>query len=193
MPPSALKSDPFETASLLRRMQSGDQYALKELYDSTARVVYALARSILRNSEDAEEVVCDTYAQAWSQSEKFNAELASPIGWLMMMCRTRAIDRLRHNGSRRAPTAIAQKSAFDLVNEPPLPDELLSLFQSNSRVRQAVQTLRPQRLQLVALAFFDGLTFTEVAQHVGMPLGTVKSHIRRALSELRGTIELCDR
>jgi RNA polymerase sigma-70 factor (ECF subfamily) len=146
----------------------------------------------LRNSEDAEEVVCDTFAQAWSQSEKFDSDLASPIGWLMMMCRTRAIDRLRQNSSRRSPTAITLRSAFGFVDEPLSPDELLSLFQSNSRVRQTVEALRPQRLQLVGLAFFEGLTFTEVAQRVGMPLGTVKSHIRRALAELRGTMGLYD-
>jgi RNA polymerase sigma factor (sigma-70 family) len=173
-----------DAVSLLRRMRRGDQHALGELYDCTVGSVYALARAILRNAEDAEEVVSDTYAQAWRQSERFDAERASPMGWLMMMCRTRAIDRLRHNRSRGAARTVAVESVCEFANDAQTPEELLSLFHNGSRVQDALATLSPQRLQLVGLAFFEGLSFSEMAERTGMPLGTVKSHIRRALVEL---------
>jgi RNA polymerase sigma factor (sigma-70 family) len=173
-----------DAVSLLRRMRRGDQHALGELYDCTVGSVYALARAILRNAEDAEEVVCDTYAQAWRQSERFDAERASPIGWLMMMCRTRAIDRLRHNRSHGSARTVVVESVCEFANDAQTPEELLSLFHNGSRVQDALATLSPQRLELVGLAFFEGLSFPEIAERTSMPLGTVKSHIRRALVEL---------
>jgi RNA polymerase sigma factor (sigma-70 family) len=173
-----------DSVSLLRRMRRGDQHALGELHDCTVGSVYALARAILRNAEDAEEVVCDTYAQAWRQSERFDPERASPIGWLMMMCRTRAIDRLRHNRSHGSARTVAVESVCEFADDAQTPEELLSLFHNGSRVQDALATLSPQRLQLVGLAFFEGLSFSEMAERTGMPLGTVKSHIRRALVEL---------
>jgi len=181
-----------ETISLLRRIREGDQRALQKLYDSTGGSVYALARAILRNSEDAKEVVCDTYAQAWRQSERFDAERSSPIGWLLMMCRTRALDRLRQNSGRRSLIVRILSSTCEIADDAPAPDELLSLFQSNSRIQQAMKALSPKRLQLIGLAFFEGLTFSEVADRTGMPLGTVKSHIRRALLELRHELQHSD-
>ena len=178
-----------DAVSLVRRMRRGDQHALGELYNCTVRSVYALARSILRNAEDAEEVVCDTYAQAWRQSERFDAERASPIGWLMMMCRSRAVDRLRHNRSRGSAGTVAVAPVYELTNEALTPEELLSLFHNGSRVQDALATLSPQRLQLVSLAFFAGLSFAEMAERTGMPIGTVKSHVRRALVELRRKLQ----
>jgi RNA polymerase sigma factor (sigma-70 family) len=182
----ASASDP---ASLLQRMRWGDQCALEELYDCTVGSVYALAKAILKSSEDAEEVVCDTYARAWRQSERFDPERASPIGWLMMMCRSGAIDRLRHNRSRGSARTVALESVCELANDALTPQELLSLFHDGSRVQQALAALSPQRLKVVGLAFFEGLSFPEIAERTGMPLGTVKSHIRRGLAELRRKLD----
>jgi RNA polymerase sigma-70 factor (ECF subfamily) len=120
--------------------------------------VYALALAILRSAQDAEEVVCDTYARAWQQSERFDAGRSSPPGWLMMMCRSRAIDRLRHNRARGAARTVALDRVCELANEAITSEELLSLFHSGSRVQRALATLSPQRLKLVGLAFFEGLS-----------------------------------
>jgi RNA polymerase sigma factor (sigma-70 family) len=181
-----------DATGLLRRMRSGDQRALQELYDCTVGSVYALALAILKSREDAEEVVCDTYARAWSQSERFDAERSSPLGWLMMMCRSHAIDRLRHNRARGSARTVALEQVCELANDAITQEELLSLFHNGSRVQRALATLSPQRLKLVGLAFFEGLSAPEMAERTGMPIGTVKSHIRRALVELRRTLEPCD-
>jgi len=179
--------------SLLRRMRWGDQCAFAELYDHTAKCVYALAWTILKSAEDAEEVVCDTYAQAWRQSERFDAERASPIGWLLMICRGRAIDRLRHNRHRGAARTVALDSVCEPAHDSSTPEELLSLFHDGSRVQEALGALSPARLMLVQLAFFEGLSVPEMAERTGMPLGTVKSHIRRALIDLRRRLQASER
>jgi RNA polymerase sigma-70 factor, ECF subfamily len=184
-----LKAPPSDSVALLARMRRGDQRALEELYDRTVGSVYALALAILRSAQDAEEVVCDTYARAWRQSERFDTERASPIGWLMMMCRSGAIDRLRHNRARGSAKTVALASVCGLAHNAQTPEELLSLFHNGSRVQGALATLSPQRLSLVDLAFFEGLSFPEMAERTGMPLGTVKSHVRRALVELRRTLQ----
>jgi RNA polymerase sigma-70 factor, ECF subfamily len=174
-------------------MRWGDQRALQELYGCTVGNVYALALAILKSAEDAEEVVCDTYARAWSQSERFDAERSSPLGWLMMICRSRAIDRLRHNRARGSARTVALEQVCELANDALTQEELLSLFHNGSRVQRALATLSPQRLKLVGLAFFEGLSTPEMAERTGMPIGTVKSHIRRALAELRHNLESCER
>ena len=182
----------LDAVALLARMRQGDQRALEELYDCTAGSVYALALAILRSEQDAEEVVGDTYAGAWRQSERFDAERASPIGWLMMMCRSRAIDRLRHNRARGSARTVALESVCDIAEDALSPEDLLSLFHNGSRVQVALAMLGPQRLKLVGLAFFEGLSAPEIAERTGMPLGTVKSHIRRALVELRRNLQSID-
>jgi RNA polymerase sigma factor (sigma-70 family) len=106
-----------------------------------------------------------------------------------MICRCRAIDRLRQNHRRGSARTVALESVHEAVDNGLTPEELLSLFHDGSRVRAALAALNPQRLQLVGLAFFEGLSSTEMAERTGMPLGTVKSHIRRALIELRRQLE----
>jgi RNA polymerase sigma-70 factor (ECF subfamily) len=108
-------------------------------------------------------------------------------GWLLMMCRSRALDLLRKRRARGENFDIAgfDGAAEDLQR----PDELLALMQTNSRVHAALTILTPERRQLVSLAFLRDLTHQEIAEATGMPLGTVKSHLRRALSQLREHLE----
>lgn len=170
------------TAFLVKRMRAGDQRALKELQEVTYAKLKALARTILRNAEDAEEVVCETYAQAWRQAERYDPARATPMGWLVMVCRSRALDRLRRN---RAPSSQSMEQIGQLHQEPLRTEELIHLYDEGSRVRQAVAKLSQERRIFVGLAFFEGLSTAEIASRTGVPLGTVKSHIRRAIAQLR--------
>jgi RNA polymerase sigma factor (sigma-70 family) len=187
--PQGPSASTLDAISLVQRMRRGDQRALEELYDCTVGSVYGFALAFLKSEEDAEEVVCDTYAQAWRQSERFDAQRAAPIGWLLTMCRGRAIDRLRHNRSRRVSRMVPLESVSEIAQDALTPEDLLSLFHDGSRVRCALAALSPKRLELVGLAFFDGLSFREMAERTGLPLGTVKSHVRRALAELRSKLQ----
>jgi RNA polymerase sigma factor (sigma-70 family) len=187
-PPRGRIASTLDAVSLVQRMRRGDQLALEELYDSTVGSVYSLALAFLKSAEDAEEVVCDTYAQAWRQSERFDAQRAAPIGWLLTMCRGRALDRLRHNRSRRTARMVPLETV-ELAHDALTPEDLLSLFHDGSRVQRALAALSPRRLELVGLAFFEGLPYPEIAERTGLPIGTVKSHVRRALAQLRRELQ----
>jgi RNA polymerase sigma-70 factor (ECF subfamily) len=177
-------SSAVELDRLVTGMQSGQQAALRALYLATVGKVYALALAILRSEADAEEVAADTYAQAWSTAASFDPARANALGWLLMICRSRAIDRRRQ---RRAPTVDLAEIA-----EPPAddssPEELLSLLQEGSLVRAALGGLSPERRRLVTMAFLQDMSHQEIADATGLPLGTVKSHLRRALTDLRAAL-----
>ena len=176
-----------ELASLVGDMRRGDPRALETLYEATVGKLYALASAILRQIEDAEEVVCETYSQAWETADRFDPARATVMGWLLMICRSRALDLLR---KRRARGENFDLAGFDRVAEEVRPpDELLSLMQQNSRVHAALSSLTAERRQLVSLAFLRDLTHQEIADVTRMPLGTVKSHLRRALGQLREQLE----
>lgn len=173
---------------LIVAMRGGDERALEALYDATVGKLYALATAILRANEDAEEVVCSTYAYAWANVSRFDAARANPLGWLLMLCRSRALDRLRQRKAAATTvdvTDIADRQADDGAQ----PDELLSLMQEHSRVHTALSKLDPERRRLISLAFLQGMTHAEIAVATGLPLGTVKSHVRRALAQLRAELE----
>jgi|SRR5688572_26897288 RNA polymerase sigma factor (sigma-70 family) len=174
-------------ALLIEDMRKGDERALESLYDATVGKLYALASAILRHAQDAEDVVCATYEQAWESAAQYDPGRASALGWLMMMCRSRALDQLRKRKLQSTPLAVIGLVETDETAAPP--DDLLSLVQENSRVHAALAALSEERRQLVSLSFLRDLTHTEIAELTGMPLGTVKSHLRRALSELRVKLE----
>jgi RNA polymerase sigma-70 factor (ECF subfamily) len=159
------------------------------LYEVTVGKLYALASAILRSAEDSEEIVCETYAYAWANAARFDASRANALGWLLMLCRSRALDRLRQ---RRV-----NATALDLValretdgGSADQPYDILCLMQRRSRIHTALSQLTPERRHLVTLAFLQGLSHQEIAEATRLPLGTVKSHVRRALVQLREALEV---
>lgn len=174
-------------ATLMHRIQCGEAAALEALYDATCARLFALAGAILRSHEDAEEVVCDCYTQAWNDAARYDANRATVLGWLTMLCRSRALDRLRQRRHQRLSVGI---DAADTVADPgPQPEDLLALLEEGSRVRAALADLPEDRRELVALAFLRGLSHQQIAELKGLPLGTVKSHVRRSLLQLREALD----
>ena len=174
--------------ALVERMRIGQERALEELYDATVGKLYALASAILRSPEEAEEIVCETYAYAWANAARFDATRASALGWLLMLCRSRALDRCRQrraNGNALDVVASSEAAAGSTDQ----PYEILSLMQQRTRVHAALAQLTPERRQLVSLAFLHGMSHQEIAHATRLPLGTVKSHVRRALTQLRESLE----
>jgi len=175
-------------ATLVERMRSGQERALEELYEATVGNLYALAAAILRSAEDTEEIVCETYAYAWANAARFDASRASVLGWLLMLCRSRALDRLRQRRVvANALEVVALRETNNLDSDQPY--DILSLMQRRSRLHTALAQLTPERRQLVSLAFLQGLSHQEIAEATRLPLGTVKSHVRRALAQLREALE----
>lgn len=178
-----------ELATLIMRIAGGQQAALNELYDLTVAKVFGLARLILHNTADAEEVVCDTYAQVWDSAKRFEAERGTVLGWMLTICRSRALDLLRQRRSRARTAEGFGREASDELDDA-APDVLLDALQQGTSVQRALAALSPVRRELITLAFLQGLSHQQIVERTGMPMGTVKSHIRRALTTLRGELKI---
>jgi RNA polymerase sigma-70 factor (ECF subfamily) len=179
-----LRTDVDQT--LVRAVAEGSAEALGTLYDRHAGAVYGLARRILTRQEDAEEVVQDVFAQVWRDAPRYDPSRATVAGWIMVLARTRAIDRLR---SRRARPD--QQDAVEPAQAPPLvaggqdPEHAVISKEASSKVRAAFEALPESLRTLVELAYFQGLTHSEIAGQTGVPLGTVKTRLRTAVASLR--------
>lgn len=165
-----------------------DEQALAQLYEITLSRVYGLALRITRNPQAAEEVSEDVYWQVWREASRFDSQRGNVIAWLLTIARSRALDYLRKEDSAllcEEPELLLMNQSADDGD----PQDLLSTTQKNRILNQALQQLEPIQRQLVAMAFFRGLTHEEITTFTGMALGTVKSHIRRALKHLHDALK----
>ncbi len=164
-----------------------DQSALGRFYDLTVSRVYGVALRIVRNDDMAEEVVSDVYMQVWRDAHRYDDTRGRVLGWLLIIARSRALDLLR-----RQDEAFSHPEPYELVSEPDNgqknAEDLLEAAQAGTALHAAMSQLTPLQRQLLALAFFRGLSHSEIVEHCGMPLGSVKTHIRRALGILRETL-----
>ena len=155
--------------------------ALAQLYDATAGRVYGLALRILKDTPSAEEVVSDVYLQVWRTAGTYSPARGTVITWLLMICRSRSLDAMR---ARNEPLVfLSPLEGVAETSDDPM--DILAATQRTSDVHIALAALDPLPRQLIALAFFRGYTHQEIAASTGMPLGSVKSLIRRALTRLR--------
>lgn len=169
----------------IARVARGDGEALAALYDRHSRAVYSLALRILGDTHEAEEIVQDVFAQAWRQAARYDTSRGVVVAWLLVMARSRAIDRLR---SRRGLPALAGDSeqTLGILSDPAAGPERAALTaEQRSRVREALDTLPLVQRLAIELAFFEGLTHVEIAERLEMPLGTIKTRIRLGLMKLK--------
>jgi RNA polymerase sigma-70 factor (ECF subfamily) len=184
----ASASQEDDDAAAMRRMAAGEGAALAELYDRHARVMFSLAFRVLRDQGDAEEVVQDVFAQAWRQAARYDTTRGVVVAWLLMMTRSRAIDRLRTR--RGVPTLREETPAVlrDLPDGTAPADLALLSVEQVARVRAALEDLPALQRTAIELAFYEGLTHAEIAARLEQPLGTVKTRIRLGLLRLRTAI-----
>ena len=174
--------------SLVSAMAAGDAAALSCIYEQTVAQVFGIARCMLRSKEDAEEIVCDVYTHAWQTAGSYDPARGSVMAWLAIMARNRSVDRLRQ---RRRHLALndAEQHPEDWPADPALgPEHILARLQTGSAVHRALESLPAERRRLIALAFFQDMSHQEIADSTGIPLGTVKSHVRRALCVLQAAL-----
>jgi RNA polymerase sigma-70 factor (ECF subfamily) len=171
---------------LVSRVASGDADAVAELYDRHAGRVLALARRILRDSGDAEDVVQEVFAQAWRTAPRYETGRGTVAGWLLMIARSRAIDRLR---SRQAQPAAASEVMLESLpgSGLPAPDQLVASEQAD-RVRRALVELPDEQRVALELAYYEGLSQSQIAERLTAPLGTIKTRTRAALTTLRRSL-----
>jgi RNA polymerase sigma-70 factor (ECF subfamily) len=193
-----LAGDADET-ELAARLAAGDESALAALYDAYAPRIHALALRILATPQDAEEVVLDAFMQAWREAPRYDPARGTLGAWLVLIARSRALDRLRARGRRdrtmeraRVMAGPVEESAADAPAAPPAsgarspdPARDVERQEEDARVRSALEALPPAVRQALELAFFEGLTHSEIASRLGWPLGTVKTRVRGGLLKLR--------
>ncbi|MEM7003434.1 MAG: sigma-70 family RNA polymerase sigma factor [Pseudomonadota bacterium] len=174
-----------ELVDLIGGIMAGDEPALERFYEATIDRIYALASRILGQGPDAEEITEDVYLYVWRNAERFDADQGHPMAWLVTLVRSRAIDRLRHlNKHARVGAALADAAATaDIVEEEPF------ALLHGTRLMASIEALPQVQRQILTLAYFRGMTHAEIAQDLGMSLGTVKTHIRRTLIALRVEVE----
>lgn len=180
------ENDPL--LSLLQRISLGEEAAMELLYNATVNRIYGLAVKIVGQPELAEEVVGDVFLQVWDKAASFNVERATPIAWLLMICRSRALDKLRREKSatKNQYAESDHNTAEDVITTSPLED--LVGIESSHHIYAALKILNHKQRQMIALAFYKGLSHQEISDYTGDPLGTVKSNIRRAQDILRNAL-----
>ena len=169
---------------LVVRLASRDMDAAAELYDRHAPQVFALARRILRNDGDAEDLVQEVFSQAWRTAASYDHQRGSVVGWLLMMTRTRAIDKLRARQARPVTNAAIQPDTLPAAEAP---DAVIAAEQA-SIVKAALLDLPAAQRTALELAYYEGLTQQEIAERLAEPLGTVKTRMRAALTALRARL-----
>jgi RNA polymerase sigma-70 factor (ECF subfamily) len=167
-----------DDATLLTLVQRGDEYAMASLFDRYSKIVYSVALRVLRDPASAEDVLQEVFMQIWRNPDGFVATRGSLGGWLAVVSRNRSIDALRRKRPTESVDEMALASNYNLADEA----ERNSMME---KARGVIYQLPMEQRKTLEMAFFDGLTHTEIAEMTGDPLGTVKTRIRSALTTLR--------
>lgn len=183
---------PLSDMELVHRMAAGDEDALGVLYDRLAPMVFSLVQALLADPNDAEEAVEDAFWQAWVQAERYRPGRGGVSTWLGMIARSRALDRLRARKRRREErwedTPAAALADARLGSGPdPLGHTVLA--ELRERVAAALQELPEEQRRAIELAYFRGMSQSQIAAHTGQPLGTVKTRVRLAMQKLRERLD----
>jgi RNA polymerase sigma-70 factor, ECF subfamily len=189
---ATLPNVPVPDSQLVGRMAAGEDAALGDLYDRYGKMVYALALAIVREPADAEEVVVDAFGQAWRQAGSFDATRGSVAAWLATIARSRALDTIRARGRRvRAHERAALLSDEGLaapITAAGDPARGVERTETRRLVSQALAALPGPQRTAIELAYFEGLSQSEIAERLAEPLGTVKTRIRSGMEKLRGLL-----
>ena len=174
--------------ALVARMAERDQEALSLLYDRHQGILFSLALRILRDRAEAEEVLGDVFFQAWRSAAAFDPLRGSVTGWLVNLCRSRAIDRLRRRGRREAGLADEKARRGSAATSLREAEEAADWGMRRTKIRAALGALPAEQRDALELAYFSGLSHSEIAAKLGQPLGTVKTRIRQGLLHLRESL-----
>jgi RNA polymerase sigma-70 factor (ECF subfamily) len=176
-----------ELALALGRAGQGDRSAFRTVYEATSAKLLGVTLRILSDRQLAEDVLQDTYLTVWRKAGSFDPSRASPITWLVTIARNRAIDRLRSGAAIRRSTSIDE--AFDIADDGPSPAQSLESGDDVRRLNDCLGQLDDRTGGAIRTAFIEGVTYDTLATRENVPLGTMKSWIRRGLMRLRACLE----
>ena len=173
--------------ALLAQAGVGNRAAFADLYDATKSKLFAVSLRIVRERHIAEEVLQDSFVNIWNNATKYAVAQSAPMTWMTAIVRNRSLDIVRR------PFLEVQDEddyfAINMEDERPGPEDQLVARRDQVKIERCMKGLDGEQQQTISLAFFQGLSHSEVADHLGKPLGTVKTHIRRGLLKLKGCLE----
>ncbi len=175
-----------ETSELALALQQGEERALSELYDRYGGAVYQLALRITRDPGAAQEISLDAFWQIWRQAGRYNERQGTLSSWLFTIARSRAIDRVRAAGAAKR-TEREDVDVAERVSDQP--ERVTELAERQRLVREAMASLTPPQRAALELAYYEGLSHSQIADRLGEPLGTVKTRIRQAMITLRRNLQ----
>ncbi|HUP27348.1 MAG TPA: sigma-70 family RNA polymerase sigma factor [Chloroflexia bacterium] len=186
-----LDLSPVADDQLMQRVAAGDASALEELYDRYVRQCFGLAVRIVGEAALAEEVVQEIFLKVWSKPGSYSLEKGKFVSWLLSLVHHRCIDELRRRSRTQVP--LDDPEAGSVLDREPSkeadPGDQVWVQEQQHAVREALRSIAPNQRQLIELAYFGGLSQSEIATRLGQPLGTVKTRTRQALKHLRSLLE----
>jgi RNA polymerase sigma factor (sigma-70 family) len=183
------KDTPVARKTILERISSGEKAAVEECIDAYASLIWSLARRFLRNEADAEDAVQDIFIALWSSASQYNPSIASEITFISTIARRRLIDRIRKAGRQPVTESIDNEN-----NSHPQPAVASQLEQSAEleKVANVLDSMRPENRDILSMSLYEGYSHSEIAAHLELPLGTVKTKVRRGLMQIREQLQVND-
>ncbi|HYC23414.1 MAG TPA: sigma-70 family RNA polymerase sigma factor [Candidatus Bathyarchaeia archaeon] len=185
MPGGTADASRDDDRSLLRGVAHGDAGALRVIYERCAGRALAIALRVLGTRSEAEEVVQEVFIQVWNRAREYDAGRGSMLTWILTIARSRAIDRLRTRGAQARAAAGVELDPAAVQ----MPSELAEESQLRARVNSALGALPAEQRRAIELAYFEGLSQSEIASLTGDPIGTVKTRVRLGMSKLAGLLD----
>lgn len=175
--------------ALLSKIAAADQTALSELYNRYAKIIYSVAFNSLKSAEESEEVVLDVFSQVWRIAERYNTTKGRVDTWLFMLTRSRILDKLRKQVRIQLSSPVLTKLSEIQISTSLDPGENVTVYQRRARVLAALQLLPKEQRQVIELAYYHGLSHSQISVQTGISLGTVKTRIRLGLNKLKSALE----
>ena len=188
MNPPGDSKDEIDPA-LMRRMAEGDPAAFERLYDAFSGILYSLALRIIERPEDTEELIQEVFVKIWKDASDYDPRRGTPLAWAITITRHKAIDRIRSTARRLRLYEAAEAEAMTSSATVPQPLNDAEHSENAKAVRESLGHLTPEVRESIELAFFGGLSHTQIASKLSLPLTTVKSRIRRAMMQLRQSLK----
>jgi RNA polymerase sigma-70 factor (ECF subfamily) len=180
------------TASLLAAVAKGDTQAFAELYDATSTILFTMAMRMLGDREDAADLLQDVYAEVWRKGARYDPARGTPTAWLVTLTRSRGIDRLRSRAVKGGRTSVSldeTPSAAETAGDDPGPLDAAADLELRAAVTKAMAELPDAQQQALELAYYEGLSHSEIAERLKQPLGTIKTRIKLGMEKLKASLQ----
>ncbi len=176
---------------MMARIVAQETKALEELYNQFARPLFGVVYSIVKKKEDAEEILLDVFYRAWEKAATFDGEKGTVWGWLLALARYRAIDKLRSKEYKDRMREDGSEAEMESAGDPQATDpaQRMDMVRRMERIRKALECISPEQRCVLEAAYFEGRSQTQVAEKLGMPLGTVKTRMRDGMRRLQNLLK----